>query len=67
MTTYHIVMERKAICKMMKKQQARLAKQRRIHETRQRDRAFEEQIARYGACKAGYANINGIVMPVLTA
>lgn len=67
MTTYHIEMERKAICKMVKKQQARLAKQRRIYETRQRDRAFEKQIARYEACKASYANINGIVMPVLGA
>lgn len=64
-----IVMGRKAesIYTAVKKNWLNQEKQKKACEARQRIQSFEEQMERYAACKAGYANINGIPMPVLIA
>lgn len=70
MTTHtNSMMGRKAesIYTAMQKNWINQEKQKKAYEACQRVRSFEEQMERYSASKAGYATINGISMPVLTA
>lgn len=65
----NVVMGRKAesIYTAMKNNWVKQTKQEKVCETRQRIESFEAQMERYAASKAGYAYINGISMPILSA
>lgn len=65
----NIAMGRKAesIYTAMKNNWVKQTKQEKAFEARQRIESFEEQMQRYAASKAGYAYINGISMPILSA
>ncbi len=65
----NVVMGRKAesIYSAMKNNWIRQTKQEKACEARQRIESFEKQMERYEASKAGYAYINGISMPILSA
>ncbi len=65
----NVVMGRKAesIYTAMKNNWVKQTKQEKACEARQRIESFEEQMKRSAASKAGYAYINGISMPILSA
>ncbi len=65
----NITMSRKAesIYTAMKKHYTEEERQNKIFVARQRLRSFEEDMERNEATRVGYASINGISMPVLSA